>query len=778
MSDTLSPPQALSNPGLWSVGIRAFGYSFCSLLALCSGIWSAPDERSFLLVIIAFTPTLSFFLAYSSMFPRIGETRIHHHYQYWILALLGVVLSFFAIIWFLLRHYPPANAYLATALAAYALSLFIYGLFLQYRYNPRTHWALRYQIICPVLLFIALPFFISQSLATFTSWRPLAPITLLLAFVFLTTALSTRKYATVADATTEGGGAATTDSFTDTPPPGGLTLLPKRTSLRFLAFSLLTIAGAVSWAIASPGLAPSILSLLFAVAVSAYAAVFECWTVTAARFDSEQQFGPSSTNYYFGTLGALVASIFLASVLLPFTNIGLIGLLLFYVHSTIALCLWFSIGSQSSSTLRHPQWWTIKALMTASIFLFLGLDARFPFLKPTPLFMGSVTITIWITSFNLLNLVERSPLPILCTDALISWYSEDKKRLLKHIFILVIVGLGVTFGLYDNQGHIVSHDVVIKSSNAFQLYQLYALTAIVCILLSLRPTTRAHTPMTYIIDRTLDVFTRILGVGITCRLFASVLIGSSVMLAAIHKGTSWRDSIVFALPVILASLGGFALNDWCDVDKDRVNRPYRPLCRGILSPRFVLYFALFMLGAASVTAVLYARSFVDLALYLIIILGIVAYNVVVRTVSIIKGLYTGVISSIPYLLVVVHCGYPHTFTLYAVAVMLFVAGRETWMDIHDLEGDQKNGMLTLPSLIGQRASSFVGSLGQIIGCMLTLLIARMMMSSPAQNMMSGVLAASMMLCVTWHFAPSGWRKVLIYLDWIPIGGSVTLFWYA
>jgi len=55
---------------------------------------------------------------------------------------------------------------------------------------------------------------------------------------------------------------------------------------------------------------------------------------------------------------------------------------------------------------------------------------------------------------------------------------------------------------------------------------------------------------------------------------------------------------MLALPFVLASMGSGAVNDFYDSDKDRINRPYRPVPSGILS-RFVCSpYGSFLMGAA------------------------------------------------------------------------------------------------------------------------------------------------------------------------------------
>jgi len=70
----------------------------------------------------------------------------------------------------------------------------------------------------------------------------------------------------------------------------------------------------------------------------------------------------------------------------------------------------------------------------------------------------------------------------------------------------------------------------------------------------------------------------------------AVLIGETILLGGLP---------VFTLPIILSLLvrvfseaGSFTLNDYLDVESDRINKKTdRPLVRGTISPRFALWFS-------------------------------------------------------------------------------------------------------------------------------------------------------------------------------------------
>ena len=70
----------------------------------------------------------------------------------------------------------------------------------------------------------------------------------------------------------------------------------------------------------------------------------------------------------------------------------------------------------------------------------------------------------------------------------------------------------------------------------------------------------------------------------------AVLIGESIILGGLP---SLSLLILLSLLVpILSEAGSFALNDYLDIETDRINKKFdRPLVKGTMSPRFALWFS-------------------------------------------------------------------------------------------------------------------------------------------------------------------------------------------
>ena len=732
------------------------------------------------LFVIPIGLSLPFFYAYSAIFTKPGglfpdnrATRDHYQ-QFSIWAGVGTIV---ALVGFLLYKENPVKnegplvwppVWLVIALVIQVALHLYYGIFLVRKYPAIERPPLRYQLIWPILISIAIPLYISLMLPLSLTWEPLLPLAAFVAYFFVT-----ERYA-----------------------------IPKRA---FIVFGGLMIGTGAMAALIWPFLSSSITSFMFAVAVAAYAAVFESWNVTATLTRSARPEDvviittpcatitiPTVSRYYYGSFAALIISVFFAALLFTFTSLGSLLLALFAVHSFLAVFLWYlaaptyiheslATPAASPSTCQTPRaavqtspillgrkWWLVKMILGCLIFIFLAADFwRGPAVIPTLLFAESVTVTVFITIFNILGFVRNSDFPTLSTDHLLAWYSEDKRRLLKHIFVFEVVGQGVTFGLTSNKGSVLPPMAASRASNAFQLFNVFAFITLLCLVMAYLP--RDPKAVARI------ALQKVLAISITLRLVASAAVGASVICVALLHGTSGASATLAAIPFVFACMGGFAINDYCDARKDAINRPYRAIPSNRLSPRAVLTVGYVCIGLGTILSFAAAKSSKELAVYLAAILGICAYNHVVRYAAAYKGIYTGLLSSLPYVYLLSHYRYPQVFWLFPVAVALFISGRELWMDIHDAEGDRSVGLRTLPIRHGDRVAGLVGIVVQLLGSAILFPIAVTIQQLPLLLLALGTAGLCVVLVVSWSLVSAPIRRYVIYSCWLPMITAIAFF---
>lgn len=199
----------------------------------------------------------------------------------------------------------------------------------------------------------------------------------------------------------------------------------------------------------------------------------------------------------------------------------------------------------------------------------------------------------------------------------------------------------------------------------------------------------------------------------------AVLIGETILLGQFPIFTV---VIILSLLVpIFSEMGSFALNDYLDIESDRINKKLdRPLVRGSLSPQFALWFSIAALLLS--TALAYFINIYAFLIALVFNLLAILYNWKLKDLPIIGNIYIAFTMGIPF----IFGNYVISSSLSSLALILaalgFVAGlaREIVKSVQDMEGDKlARKSKTLPIMIGERYSLIIASLLYLIFIFLT-----------------------------------------------------------
>ena len=184
----------------------------------------------------------------------------------------------------------------------------------------------------------------------------------------------------------------------------------------------------------------------------------------------------------------------------------------------------------------------------------------------------------------------------------------------------------------------------------------------------------------------------------------AVFIGETILLRSIPP-VDMLLALSLLVPV-LSEMGSFALNDYLDVETDRLNRKMdRPLVRGAISLAFARNLSIACLALSVLLA-----YFINMNAFLIALLFnvfAVAYNAKLKDLPLLGNIYIALTMAIPFIFgnfVVANDLAPLAVILAALG---FVAGlaREIVKTVQDMEGDmQARGSRTLPVVIGKGPS--------------------------------------------------------------------------
>ena len=183
-----------------------------------------------------------------------------------------------------------------------------------------------------------------------------------------------------------------------------------------------------------------------------------------------------------------------------------------------------------------------------------------------------------------------------------------------------------------------------------------------------------------------------------------VIVAASVWVGATLSATDGTGALPFwaALAAMALTAAGNAHNDWSDGDKDRINRPDRPLPSGTISRSSLMLLAgsLFAAGALALIplsqahAVLFGLNAASLVLYNMWgsrrpLVGNLLVALLVGSTLVFGGLESGINER-----VVVAAAFAAAATL----------AREMVKDVQDIEGDRAAGARTIAVAIGTTAT--------------------------------------------------------------------------
>ena len=167
---------------------------------------------------------------------------------------------------------------------------------------------------------------------------------------------------------------------------------------------------------------------------------------------------------------------------------------------------------------------------------------------------------------------------------------------------------------------------------------------------------------------------------------------------------SWGKMILACFSASLISSGGYVINDYFDVEIDRVNKPLRPLVGGEISKGKALILSLILFSLGLFLSFVIGLSAVLLALFSILALVYYSYrlkrvlfwgNFLVSLICALAFVYGGIVGEdFRWSLI------PATFAY------LFHLGREILKDVEDKEGDRLSSAKTIPIVLGVRPSLF------------------------------------------------------------------------
>ncbi|MDY6786799.1 MAG: geranylgeranylglycerol-phosphate geranylgeranyltransferase [candidate division WOR-3 bacterium] len=193
------------------------------------------------------------------------------------------------------------------------------------------------------------------------------------------------------------------------------------------------------------------------------------------------------------------------------------------------------------------------------------------------------------------------------------------------------------------------------------------------------------------------------------------LISILSLMVAIYIGNRGfeTDKLMFSiLTVFFLSSGGNIINDYFDIETDRINKPQRPLISSVFNLRVIFIMAVSMLLLGIVFSVFINLTTLLIAFSASVLLFLYSWKF--KRMPVIGNLTIASLSGLLFIYGALIAENIAAGIFPAVFAFLMTFGREITKDIEDIEGDREAGMKTLPILIGKGKTMLIASVNFLI----------------------------------------------------------------
>jgi geranylgeranylglycerol-phosphate geranylgeranyltransferase len=244
-------------------------------------------------------------------------------------------------------------------------------------------------------------------------------------------------------------------------------------------------------------------------------------------------------------------------------------------------------------------------------------------------------------------------------------------------------------------------------------------------------------------------------------------------LLALGSLPSRREMVLGFLSVFCISAAALILNDYFDIESDKINSPQRPLPSGLVTERDVVLLFVVVTIIGFVTA-----SMISMEAFIVVIMVWIAgtlYNWRLKKSGFIGNLIVCVSVGMTFILggITVNKPFEMIVWFFAFWVMLIDLGEEIAADAMDLEGDRKVGSRSLALLLGPQTAL------KISGAIFLLVVAASCIPFllgwlELLYLFPIFLSDGIILYSTMRLLDSRTANRRVYIRWIYLSGMVSL----
>jgi len=195
---------------------------------------------------------------------------------------------------------------------------------------------------------------------------------------------------------------------------------------------------------------------------------------------------------------------------------------------------------------------------------------------------------------------------------------------------------------------------------------------------------------------------------------------AAVVAYLIATGTIIPSVLLLFAVVTLITAAGNVINDYFDVEIDRVNRPDRPIPAGLVRLPAARAYAVTLFLAGIFVCFFTNELCIAIAIFNALLL--IGYAARLKRTPLMGNIAVSYLAASMFLFGGALAGLPGLFHVMPFAVMTFFAmvARELVKDAEDVDGDKANGAVTIPILYGIPVTLALAFFSTILGVMASL----------------------------------------------------------
>lgn len=190
---------------------------------------------------------------------------------------------------------------------------------------------------------------------------------------------------------------------------------------------------------------------------------------------------------------------------------------------------------------------------------------------------------------------------------------------------------------------------------------------------------------------------------------------AAIVAYLIATGTLVPAVLLLFFVVLLITAAGNVINDYYDIEIDRVNRPDRPIPSGDVTPRAARAYAVTLFLAGILLCL--PTNAICIAIAVLNSFILIAYAARLKRLPLVGNLAVSYLAGSMFLFGGALIGPAGIIHVMPFAVMTFFAmlARELVKDAEDIEGDRASGAVTLPIRYGIRITAALALVSAVLG---------------------------------------------------------------